>query len=99
MPERRCIEIEVAFALPEEQIIRVLQVPADTTARQAVRLSGLADEFTAMDIDGATLGVFGRVVADDHVPCAGDRIEIYRPLHRDPREARKKRCQTPISPH
>lgn len=92
MRERRSIEIEVALALPDQQIILRLEVPSDTTARQAVRLSGLADDVTAMDIDGATLGIFGQVVADDHVPCAGDRIEIYRPLHRDPREARRARA-------
>jgi putative ubiquitin-RnfH superfamily antitoxin RatB of RatAB toxin-antitoxin module len=92
MPEAGSIEIEVAFAGPEKQIIRSLQVPAGTTAREALCLSGLADECTAIDIDAVTLGVFGRVVPGSYAPCAGERIEVYRPLRRDPREARKKRC-------
>jgi putative ubiquitin-RnfH superfamily antitoxin RatB of RatAB toxin-antitoxin module len=36
------------------------------------------------------LGVFGRVVADDYGVQAGDRVEIYRPLEREPREARRE---------
>jgi len=98
-PQTGSIEIEVACAWPEKQIIRSLRVPVGTTARQALRLSGLTDELMArniardVNIDTVTLGVFGRVVADPYVPCAGERIEVYRPLRRDPREARKKRSK------
>ena len=96
MPEAGLIEIEVACAWPEKQIIRSLQVPSGTTARQALCLSGLADEFTDMDCDSVTLGVFGHVVPDSYLPAAGERIEVYRPLRRDPREARRVRAAAGI---
>jgi hypothetical protein len=35
-----------------------------------------------------TLGIFGEAVADERVLQAGDRVEIYRPLQHEPREAR-----------
>jgi len=105
-PEAGPIEIEVACAWPEKQIIRTLRVPVGTTARQALRQSGLADELMAKDIardiardiniDTVTLGVFGRVVPDSYVPRTGERIEVYRPLRRDPREARKIRNQNSV---
>jgi len=91
MPDAGSIEIEVACAWPEKQVIRLLRVPVGTTARQALRQSGLADEFTGLDIDAVTLGVFGRVVPGSYVPRSGERVEVYRPLRLDPREARKKR--------
>lgn len=95
-PETGSIEIEVACAWPEMQIIRSLRVPVGTTARQALRRSGLTDELMGRDInmDTVTLGVFGRVVPDSYVPRAGERIEVYRPLRLDPREARKKRSKS-----
>jgi putative ubiquitin-RnfH superfamily antitoxin RatB of RatAB toxin-antitoxin module len=92
MSEIGLIEIEVACAWPAKQIIRSLQVPSGTTARQALRQSGLADEFTNLDCDSVTLGVFGHVVPDSYVLCAGERVEVYRSLRRDPREARRARA-------
>ena len=50
MPDAGPVEIEVACAWPEKQVVRLLQVPAGTTARQAVHRSGLADEFADLDI-------------------------------------------------
>ncbi len=91
MPETEPIEIEVACAWPDRQVIRSLLVPAGTMAREALRLSGLADEFDSIDVDKAVLGVFGRVVPGSHVLRAGERVEVYRPLRRDPREARRER--------
>jgi hypothetical protein len=34
--------------------------------------------------------VFGRRVDGQHVLRAGDRVEIYRPLKVDPRDARRR---------
>jgi len=94
MTEIELIEIEVACASPEKQVIRTLQVPVGTTARQALLRSELEKEFTvgSIDIHSAALGVFGRVVADSYELRAGERVEIYRPLRRDPREARRLRA-------
>ena len=89
MAEPALVRIEVAIALPQRQRIVALEVPAGTTARRAVELSGVADTFPEVDINNCSLGVFGRVIADSYNVTAGDRVEIYRPLLNEPREARR----------
>lgn len=92
MAEVDVIDIEVAYAEADEQVIVALQVPAGTSAGEAVRRSRLAEQFPHMDSNTAAIGVFGIPVS----PCAplaqGDRVEIYRPLQVDPKEARRQRA-------
>jgi len=42
--------------------------------------------------EDAPLGIFGKAVKDSHILREGDRVEIYRPLQADPKEARRKRA-------
>jgi len=88
------IAIEVAFATPEKQLIVALDVPAGTNAVEAVRLSGIAREFPDEDIAAAPLGIFGRKLAEPEKTelATGDRVEIYRPLLIDPKQARLNRA-------
>lgn len=87
------MRIQVAYARPERQLVLDLEVPPDTSARDAVRRSGMAREFPEIDPEAAPLGVYGRTVDGDEVLRAGDRVEIYRPLEIDPREARRQRAR------
>lgn len=82
------IRVEVAYATPERQQLIELEVPAGTTAGEAVRLSGLHEAHP--DLDTGNIGVFGEHVAPDYPLQAGDRVEIYRPLVADPKEVRRK---------
>jgi putative ubiquitin-RnfH superfamily antitoxin RatB of RatAB toxin-antitoxin module len=43
--------------------------------------------------DDLVLGVYGQRVAPGRLLQAGDRVEIYRPLRFDPRDARRKAAQ------
>ena len=86
------MNVEVAFALPDEQIIVSMEVPPDTTVRGAVERSGLLDRFPQIDLTKNKLGVFGKVAKADQVLRAGDRVEIYRPLIADPKAVRKQRA-------
>lgn len=87
------IDVEVAYARPDVQRIIALRVPPATTARAALRLSGLVEIFPEIDADRCTLGIFGRVITgDDPVLVDGDRVEVYRQLARDPKEARRERA-------
>ncbi len=90
MAER--VAIEVAYARPGRQRVVALEVEPGTTAREAVALSGIEAAF-GEDLASAPLGVFGRQVPDDYTVRSEDRIEIYRPLERDPREARRLRAR------
>ena len=86
------IPVEVACALPDRQALLRLDVPAGSTARQAVERSGSAEQFPEIDVAQAPLGVFGQHVDADHALKPGDRVEIYRPLIADPKAARRKRA-------
>ncbi|HEY4143755.1 RnfH family protein [Pinirhizobacter sp.] len=76
--------IEVARAFPDRQEVLALTVPLGTTAAQAVALAGWPP--------ATALGVFSRRVDADHVLAEGDRVEIYRELTLDPKEARRRRA-------
>jgi len=84
--------VEVAFADAVKQKIVQLRVPANSTARQAVKTSGLAECFPDFDFDAAPLGIFGTKVPDDYLLTEHDRVEIYRPLILPPRDARRQRA-------
>ena len=87
--QSKTIEIEIAYALSERQTILSLTVPLGTNARDAVLRSDLQKQFNEIDTAHCRIGVFGRSVSDDYVLRPGDRVEIYRPLQIDPREARR----------
>ena len=82
--------IEVVYALPGRQ--RVVRLPLDQriSAEEAVLASGLLDEFPELAGQVLALGIYGRRVDGKHVLRAGDRVEIYRPLKVDPRDARRR---------
>ncbi|XOV85975.1 MAG: RnfH family protein [Pseudomonadota bacterium] len=86
------IRVEIVVGNRARQLLRVQDVPVGTTVIEAIRATDLAAHFPEIDIAGAPVGIFGRRVAHDQVLKAGDRIEIYRPLVVDPREARRRRA-------
>ncbi|MDO6462141.1 RnfH family protein [Granulosicoccaceae sp. 1_MG-2023] len=86
------MRIEVAFALPSRQKIYTLEVEEGITAREAVALAPLAQDFPDEDFSERKLGIFGKAVPDKQVLREGDRVEIYRELIADPKAVRKKRA-------
>jgi putative ubiquitin-RnfH superfamily antitoxin RatB of RatAB toxin-antitoxin module len=86
------IQIEVVYATAEEQLIISLQVPLGTTAEQAIIASQLLARFPQIDLNRTKIGIFSQLCSFNTVLKAGDRVEIYRPLLRDPKEARRHRA-------
>ena len=87
------ISVEVAYALPEKQRIVKLDVTPGTTALEAVTLSRLDEVFDELVVGSdLKIGVWGKAATADRVLAAGERVEIYRPLLVDPKEARKARA-------
>lgn len=82
--------VEVAYALPGRQ--RVVRVPLreGMTALEAVRAAALEREFPELAEPAPVLGIYGRRVDHGQLLRDGDRVEIYRPLKFDPREARRE---------
>ena len=99
MSDIQDISVEVAYALPHKQKIVELLVTPGTTALQAAIKSGLEKEFPGLDVSKAKMGIFGQALGTkglnppaEHILQPGDRVEIYRPLVADPKEARRKRA-------
>lgn len=89
----RAILVEVVYALPERQRLVIVALDPGATVARAIRESGLAEEFPEIDPGGRNpVGVFGRHCRLDDRVRDGDRVEIYRPLRADPREARRLRA-------
>ena len=88
------IQVEVAYALPEKQLIVPLSVKKGTTMYDAVVQSGIADKFAGLDVDAVPMGVFGKAERKpkERVLEEGERVELYRPLIADPKEVRKARA-------
>lgn len=86
------IKVEVAYARPDRQVILELEAEPGITAKDAVIRSGILEEFPEIDIESVKLGIFGKATPATSVLKPMDRVEIYRPLIADPKEARKKRA-------
>ena len=86
------VAIEVAYALPHRQALLRLDVPAGTTVEEAIRRSGLPEQFPEIDPGSAKTGIFGKQVPGSTEVKPGDRVEIYRQLKIDPREQRRRRA-------
>lgn len=83
------MQVEVVFALPERQFLEAITVPDDAVVADAIRLSGVEQRFPDVRFDALQAGIWGSPVERTHALREGDRVEIYRPLEQDPREARR----------
>lgn len=86
------IHVEVAYARKDDQAILPVEGAKGLTAIEAIKRSGILARFPEIDLAANDIGVFGKVARPDRVLEPGDRVEIYRPLIADPKEARKKRA-------
>ena len=86
------IMVEVAYAIPEEQVIITIKVPTIFNVQQAIEKSGIQKKFPSIDLSKNKVGIFGKKTTLDHPLNDRDRIEIYRPLILDPKEMRRKRA-------
>ena len=85
--------VEVVFALPRRQVLLGVNLEEGSTVADAVEASGLAAQFPEEQLDALPTGIWGRPADRDCVVRDGDRVEIYRPLEIDPREARRQLAQ------
>ena len=89
------LRAEVAYALPDRQVLLELEVKEGTTIRQVIERSGILQRYPGIQLARGGVGIFGRRVELDAPLRDGDRVEIYRPLIADPREARRRRVKRP----
>ncbi|HEX9398346.1 MAG TPA: RnfH family protein [Burkholderiales bacterium] len=80
----KSIRVEVVCARPGAAEARTLRLPAGSRVADALAAAGLP-------VDGK-VGIFGRVVSLDKPLADGDRVELYRALALEPKEARRRRA-------
>ena len=86
------ITIEVAYALPDTQLILETHVLSGTTVEAAIKASGILEKFPEIDLSTNKVGIFGKLTKPTNTLRRGDRIEIYRKLIADPKEVRRRRA-------
>ena len=86
------IRVSVIYADPVLQIEVPIDVDATATVDDAMRASGISARLPS-GFHPAAIGIFGRTVSASDTLRDGDRIELYRPLKIDPKEARRRRAQ------
>lgn len=87
------MQVEVIYAAEQGEPARVtLNLPAGATLADALAASGLVERYGLGDVAGRT-GIHGRLKPVTELLRDGDRVEIYRPLLADPKDARRKRAR------
>ena len=83
------ITVEIVYAEPGSQILETLELPGESTVAHAIdaALSGGLIPAQAARLD---CGIWGRIASREAYLKDGDRVELYRPLVEDPREARRR---------
>ena len=87
------ITVEVAYALPEEQVILSLEVASDCNVEDAIKRSGILEAFPQIDLGSDKVGIFGKMCKLNATLRNKDRVEIYRKLIADPKESRRQQAE------
>ncbi|HEY9065561.1 MAG TPA: RnfH family protein [Burkholderiaceae bacterium] len=89
------LQVTVAYSPRAGEVdVRELQLPAGSCVADALVASGLAERHPQLDLGHAALGIWGALCDDLQHPLRDrDRVEVYRPLQVDPKEARRRRQQ------
>lgn len=87
------LTIEIAYANEQQQSILSYTMQAPCTARQALIASGILNQFPEIDLTKNTIGIFSKKITLEKLLQDGDRLEIYRPLSIDPKQARRLRAK------
>lgn len=79
----------MVFAVPQHQALLPVELPVGATVADAILASGIERRFPQHELALLPVGIWGRHAGRDQPLSDGDRVEIYRPLAADPREARR----------
>ena len=87
------LSIELVLATPEEQVLMAVSVDEGASVADVIAASGIQSRFPLLEIATMPAGIWGKPVSKDSIVRHGDRVELYRPLEIDPREARRQRAR------
>lgn len=87
------ITVEVAYALPDEQVILSLEVDDSCTVEDVINRSGILETYPQINLETDKVGIFGKMCKLTAGLRNKDRIEIYRKLIADPKESRRQKAE------
>jgi len=88
------IQVEVAYAKTEEQVLISVEILEGATAQQAIEKSNILQLFPEIDLAQVNqIGIFSKPCPLNTSLRQGDRVEIYRPLLAGPTQLRKQRAE------
>ena len=86
------LQVWVAFSPHAGEVDEVhLSLSAGATVADALRESGLQRRHPALDLATAPIGIWGTLCGRETELRDRDRVEVYRALRVDPKEARHRR--------
>lgn len=86
------MKVEIAYAKSNVQVVKPVDMAEGSTVEAAIRQSGILERFPEIDLTQNKVGIFSKPCGLDQPLDAGDRVEIYRALIADPKEARRNRA-------
>jgi hypothetical protein len=89
------MRVEIVYTGADGRLGRYyVDVDSGTNCGEAIAASGVLDEFPEIRLDaGYGIAIFGRRASMRSKLYQGDRVEILRPLVRDPMDARRTRAR------
>lgn len=86
------IDVEVVYATPKKQTLLIVHVPPKSNVADAIKYSGILLQFPELKLETLNVGIFSMPCELGREVKPNERIEIYRPLQNDPKEARRQRA-------
>jgi len=86
------VNVEVAYATSEQQLILSVKVEEGCTVDKAIALSEIVTRFPEIDLTKNKVGIFSQICSLNKLLQENDRVEIYRDLALNPMEARRQRA-------
>lgn len=87
------IHVEVAYAKPDKQLAISVEIERGATIKDVILHSGILTMFPEIDLTKQKVGVFSKPRQLSDLVNDGERVEIYRPLIIDPKEARRAKAK------
>jgi putative ubiquitin-RnfH superfamily antitoxin RatB of RatAB toxin-antitoxin module len=91
--EARRLQASVVYLRPELVFERHVELASPATVTDAIAASGLRSQVEELATGDLVVGIFGELCDRDTPLHDGDRVEIYRQLTIDPKEARRIRVE------
>lgn len=87
------ITIEIAYANTKQQYLQSFSITTPCTVEQALLAADIIKQFPEINLNQNFIGIFSKKVKPETLLQDGDRLEIYRPLAIDPKQARRLRAK------